>query len=231
LFVVFAFGGILPEDIFEYPSGGSINLHGSLLPEYRGASPVQAALLDGKTETGYSIQYLARDVDSGDVITSEVIPILDNDNSETLLKRITEKGSEAILKLLKNPVNGRYPAKPQDHEKASHCKKIKPEDRKLDFSGSALSLHNRIRAFAPEKTCYFLFRNKRINIYESMLLSEKPEGLKTGELFCPDKKTLAITCGDGNLLSLIKIQPENKNPMQTLDFINGFKPQTGEKAL
>jgi methionyl-tRNA formyltransferase len=235
--IVYAYGSIIPKEIFEFPRLKSINLHGSVLPEYRGASPVQTALLDGKNETGFSIQFVAEAVDSGDVIYSESFPVEDRDTSGSLLEKITDRGSVAILKLLEN--ENWEQAKPQDSAFATHCKKIQANDRILDFTQSAKEVHDRVRALNPNPIAYTNFREKRINIIRTTLVEEKnlsedvriqiqEASFKIGELFRPEKKSLFVICGDKKMISIEELQPEGKKVMKIQDFLNGFSINKGE---
>ncbi|MBP7283272.1 MAG: methionyl-tRNA formyltransferase [Leptospiraceae bacterium] len=233
IYIVFAYGYIIPAGIFNHPRLGTINLHGSLLPEYRGASPVQSAILDGKKETGATLQYITEELDAGDIISQVKVPISEEDTFGTLLEKITNKGITDVLRVLHIETTAKYPAIPQDHFKATHCKKIKPEDRKLDFSQSAEILFNKIRAFNPGYICYTSFRGKRLNIYSVKIYSETLDSVwnKSGTLHLLNKKTIGVECGDSKILILESLQPENKKVMSSLDFINGAKPQTGEVFL
>jgi len=233
IYIVFAYGYIIPSRIFNFPKLGTINLHGSLLPEYRGASPVQSAILDGKEETGATIQYITEELDAGDIISQVKVSISHDDTFGTLLEKITTLGIQDVLRLLKISDGKKFAAKPQDHKDATHCKKIKPEDRKLDFSLSADFLFNKIRAFNPGYICYTSFRGKRLNIYSTKLFTDESVTLskKPGTLHMITKKTVGVECGDSKILILESVQPENKKVMSSLDFINGAKPQTGEVFL
>jgi methionyl-tRNA formyltransferase len=225
--IVFAYGSIIPTEIFSKPPLGTVNLHGSLLPQFRGASPVQAALLAGLSETGFTIQYITKDLDAGDIVSMEKIPISIEDTFTTLLEKITVAGTTEIVRLLKTAPADKFPATPQDHSKATKCGKIKPEDRPLVFTRPALELHNKVRAFNPDPLCFFQFRGRRVLVHSTKVLSEMSFE-PTGSVVLLDKKTIAICCGDGKLLALLAIQPESKKLMTATDFINGFKPQTGE---
>lgn len=226
--VIFAYGAIIPKEIFNAPPGGSINLHGSLLPEFRGASPVQAAILAGYTKTGFSLQYITEELDAGDIISQGEVEITLDDNFATLLDKITKEGTKEIIRLLSNFDGKRFLAHPQEHSKATYCKKIKPEDRRLDFSKTQLELHNQIRAFSPTHVCYCEFRGKRLNIYKTKL-SEVESNLTSGSLIKLDKKTLGFVCGDRKVLILDELQPENKRVLSGTDFLNGIRLQEGEK--
>lgn len=228
--IVFAYGAIIPEPIFSAPRLGAINLHGSILPAYRGASPVQAALLHGESETGFSLQYITSGLDAGDVIASQTIAIDPEDNFQTLLDKISEQGIAEIIRLLKTNPTQPLPAQPQDNSRATYCSKIKAEDRILDLlQQDHRQIHNRVRALNPNQPPHITFRGKRINILKTLPLEEKKEDLPVNSFYRIDKKTLAIVCADHTLLSLQEVQPENKKPMQIIDFLNGFQPQTGDR--
>ena len=233
IYIVFAYGYIIPREIFSYPPLGTINLHGSLLPEYRGASPVQSAILDGKSVTGATIQYITEELDAGDIVSQVQVLISREDSFGSLLEKITQVGLGDVLRILRESNGKRFVASLQDHTKATHCKKIKPEDRKLDFSQPAEVLFNKIRAFNPGYICYTMFREKRLNLYSTKVyageLEITPKG--SGVLHLLDKKTIGVECGDSKILILESLQPENKKVMSSLDFINGSKPQTGEIFL
>ncbi len=225
--IVFAYGSIIPRAIFHHPPGGTINLHGSLLPEFRGASPIQSAILAGKEITGMSLQYIVEELDAGEIISQKEVPIKDQDDFESLLTQITEVGATELLRLLAEFSGKRFASVPQDSSKASFCKKIKPEERRLDFTQSARNLFNKIRAFHPGNTCYTEFREKRINCQKASVLSEKVE-LPIGSVYLIDKKKWGIVCGDGQILILELLQPENKKVMSALDFRNGMRLENGE---
>lgn len=232
--IIFACGFLIPRAIFDHPPLGTVNMHGSLLPEYRGASPVQSALLDGKKVSGASIQYIVEELDAGDIVSKVEVEILPEDNAGTLLTKITEAGTKIMLELLDTkPVpTAKFPSIPQDSSKATHCKKIKPEDRKLDLKLSAESVLNKIRAFNPGYTPFCIFREKRINIYSAKKFTgEIQKSGNPGTVHVLDKKSFGIECGDGGILILESVQPENKKVMSAADFMNGSKPSNGELFL
>lgn len=225
VYLVYAFGSIISEDVFLFPKYQSINLHGSILPKLRGASPVQSAIMQGFPVSGFSIQYLAKEVDSGDLITTQTIPILENDTTESYLTKITDQGFIALKQLLETDSKS-WPRVPQKHTEATHCKKIKSEDRILNFSNSASNLHNQIRALSPDPWAFCLFRGKRLLVRKSFIPSPEetvPPELAKGELFVLNKKKLFCVAGDRNLLGLEELQLEGKNPVSAFDFINGMR--------
>jgi methionyl-tRNA formyltransferase len=228
--IVFAYGALIPRVLFDAPTGGTINLHGSLLPEFRGASPVQAAILSGKKETGFSLQYITEELDAGDVISFGKVAIDDYDNFGTLLDKITYAGTEEILRLLSTYSGNKFQAFSQDHSLATRCKKIKPEDRKLDFSQNAQDLHNKIRAFNPGNICFCEFRGKRMNLYKTRIAPGQTQ-ISPGTLVLLDRKTIGVSTGDFKILILDEVQPENKKVMSGTDFLNGSRLEEGEKFL
>lgn len=228
--IIYAYGALIPKEIFDSPPGGSINLHGSLLPEFRGASPVQAAILANYTKTGFTLQYITEELDAGEIISTGEVEITLDDTFGTLIEKITQLATKEILRLLSTYNGKRFPSKPQDHSKATYCKKIKPEDRKLDFSKTQMEIHNKIRAFNPTHICYCEFRGKRLNIYKTRI-SQEESSLTFGSLVKLDKKTLGFVCGDRKILILDEVQAENKKVMSGTDFLNGIRFIEGEKLL
>ncbi|TGK35040.1 methionyl-tRNA formyltransferase [Leptospira gomenensis] len=229
LYVVFAYGSILPKEVYAHAPLTSINLHGSLLPDLRGASPVQTALWRGYTKTGITIQYIGERMDEGDVLLTKEIEISPEDDTGTLMDKITEAGIESILQLLRNYDGKPFSATPQNSAFATYCGKIKPEDRILDWNLNAEELHNRIRALYPDAVGTTTFRGKRLNILKTRTSALEAEAdPRPGSLKRLDKKGLLTQCGDGRFLEILELQPENKNRMSASDFLNGSRIQEGE---
>lgn len=225
--IVYAYGSLIPERIFRNPVRGSINLHGSLLPKYRGASPVQSAILDGLNQTGFSIQYLEKELDSGDILYTESLPIDLEDTTETILQKMTDRGATAILNLLRE---SKWTGIPQDHTQSTHCKKLNSDDRRLDFSRTARQVHDRVRALIPNMPAFFEFRGKRILLHRSTLeeSSEIFSDRQVGEVIVDGKKSLFVICGDKKMIGIKELQPEGKKIMSAADFLNGIQFQKGE---
>ena len=227
IYIVYAYGSIIPNRIFLHPPAKTINLHGSILPEFRGASPIQAAILNGKKETGITLQYITEQLDAGDIISICKILIKEDDTFGTLLEKLTDLGIEEILRVLDTYSGVEFPSLPQDHSKASFCKKIKPDERKLDFSEPDTDLHNKVRAFNPGNICFTIFREKRLNVYKTQLsniTSEDP----IASIQVLDKKTFGVVCGNKKVLVMDEIQFENKKIIKGSDFINGSRPNNGD---
>lgn len=236
IYIIYAYGKLIPSEIFSFPRLGSINLHGSLLPDLRGASPVQTALLNNYTKTGISLQYIVKELDAGDIIDSMEIPIELIDTTETLLQKMTTTGFYLLNNLLKKNTAKKFPATPQDNAKATHCKKLTAVDRKIDFTKNAIEIHNQIRAFNPSPYAYCSYRQKRLNIITTTYTETNPSLDIPGTLRViavnpqselVDKKQLQVNCGDRPLIIEI-LQPENKNPIKAIEFINGYRIKDGD---
>lgn len=227
IIIVFAYGHIIPKKIFDIPPGKTINLHGSILPEYRGASPVQAAILNDKKVTGITLQYITDGLDAGNIISIEQTLINENDTFGSLLERLTEIGITKIIKLLRTFEGKPFPSVPQDEKNATYCKKIHSEDRRLKFDVSDKEIHNKVRAFNPGNICFTYFREKRLNIYKTRK-SDLESTMEPGSFLILDKKTIGFVCGNGKVLILEEVQPENKKVMTGTDFLNGYRVTSGE---
>ncbi len=189
LFLVVAYGKIIPEEILNIPRLSSINIHYSLLPKYRGASPVESAILNGDTVTGVTIQQMAYKMDSGPIIAQEKVEILPTEKAPELRKRLIKLGGELMIKILKTPsADGHSPltgGEKQDESQATFCKKIKKEDGLLDLNGNAVKNYNKFRAYAFWPRTFFFKDGKRIIITDATLEDNKfvikkvlPEGKK-----------------------------------------------------
>jgi len=196
-FLVVAYGKIMPEEIINMPKLGSINIHYSLLPKYRGASPVESAILNGDTETGITIQKMQFEMDSGPIIAQKQIAILDDEKAPDLRKRLIKIGGELLVKLLNTPsaqkdslgtspyIGGGWVGVSQDESKVTFCKKIKKEDGLIDLNADATKNYNKFRAYANWPRTFFFKNSKRIIITEAELADGKfvikkvlPEGKK-----------------------------------------------------
>ena len=173
LFIVVAYGKILPEKLISLPKLGSINIHYSLLPKYRGASPVESAILNGDTETSITIQKMELKMDSGPIIVKETIKILPDEKASDLRKRLIKIGGELLVKTLPNIIENKIQLIPQNEEDATYCKKIKKEDGLIDLNDDAKINYNKFRAYASWPRTFFFQNNKRIIITDATIEDEK----------------------------------------------------------
>ncbi len=217
LFVVVAFR-ILPKEIFEIPKYGSFNLHGSYLPKYRGAAPIQWALINGETETGLTTFKLAEKVDTGNIYLQEKVKINPDDNFESLHDRMSELGAKLVIDTINLIESGNYKLKQQDDSLSSPAPKINKETCLIDWNKSAEEIHNLVRGLSPYPGAYFNFSNKVIKIFKSKVMTGK--NLKPFQ-FYQSKEELLIGCGK-DALSILEIQQEGKKRMEIEEFLRGF---------
>jgi len=171
--VVVAYGKIMPEEILNMPKFGSINIHYSLLPKYRGASPVESAILNGDEETGVTIQKMEFKMDSGTIITQEKVEILPDEKAGELRTRLIKMGGELLVKTLPDFVDGKIISIPQDETLATHCKKIKKEDGLIDLNDDGIKNYNKFRAYATWPRTFFFKNEKRVIITKAKLEDNK----------------------------------------------------------
>ena len=218
LFVVVAFR-ILPKEVFEIPKYSSFNLHGSYLPKYRGAAPIQWALINGETETGLTTFKLADKVDTGNIYLQQKLTILPEDNFETLHDRMSELGAKLVLDTVNLIESGNYELKQQDDSLASPAPKITKEICLIDWNKPASEIHNLVRGLSPHPAAFFIFNEKIIKIYKTEIVSGRK--LKPFE-FYQTKTELIIGCGK-DAIRILEIQQEGKKRMSIEEFLRGFR--------
>jgi methionyl-tRNA formyltransferase len=217
LFVIVAFR-ILPKEIFEIPKFGSFNLHGSFLPKYRGAAPIQWALINGETETGLTTFKLAEKVDTGNIYLQEKVEIYPEDNFETLHDRMSELGAKLVLETVNLIENGNYQLKQQDDSLASPAPKITKEICLIDWNKSATEIHNLVRGLSPHPAAFFIHNEKVIKVYKTEIIENND--LKPFQIE-QTKKDLIVGCGL-NALKILELQQEGRKRMSAEEFLRGF---------
>ena len=225
LIVVVAYGKLLPKYVLDYPEYGCINGHASILPEYRGAAPIQRAIIDGKTETGVSIQRMDVGLDTGDVIWVEKVKIEENDNFEAVHDKLACASSVALLKTVKLLEEGEATYTPQGDE-YTYAEKILKEDCYIDFRSSAKETHNRIRGLSPIPLSFTKTAEGKVLKIVKAHVSDKRGSGDTGEVIALDT-SIHVKCGDG-VIALDIVVPEGKGKMNARDFINGRKIAVGD---
>jgi len=218
LYVVVAFR-ILPVEVFSIPPKGSFNLHGSMLPKYRGAAPIQWALINGENETGLTTFKLAEKVDTGNIYLQEKVEIKPDDNFESLHDRLSEVGSQIVLQTVEMIDSGNYELISQDDSLASPAPKITKEICKIDWNKPANEIHNLIRGLSPIPGAYFEFKNKIIKVYKSEVIER--DNLKPFQIH-QTKTELIIGCGE-NSLRILELQQQGKKRMGIEEFLRGFR--------
>jgi methionyl-tRNA formyltransferase len=231
IIAVVSYGEYIPRKIFEAPKYGSINVHPSLLPRWRGASPVRYTLLAGDTVAGVTIQYLHKKMDAGDILLQEEIPVEPDDNHGSLCKKLYPLGAELLVRALDGLEDGTLTARPQDESKVTKAPKIEKNDLWLDWTKAADEVRNRIRAFAPTPGARTLFRNKDYKILAaSKDLVEIDAQYEPGQVASITDEGPAVMCADKALV-LTSLQPSGKKPISGRDFINGYRVETGETFM
>lgn len=227
MIVVAAYGKILPPYVLDYPKYGCINAHASILPKYRGASPIQRAIMDGESESGVTAMYMDVGLDTGDIILCEKIKIDENDNFETVHDKLAAAGSKAILEVVRLAKLGAVPRAAQDDSLSCYAPKIEKEDRLIDFSASAAEVHNRIRALSPFPRAFtYLPDGKLLQITASQRTDRRADGA-AGAVVAEDKNGFYVNCSDGVIL-VTEVIPEGKGKMRAADFVRGRKISVGD---
>jgi len=229
MIVVAAYGKILPPYIIDYPKFGCINAHASILPKYRGASPIQRAIMAGERESGVTAMYMDAGLDTGDIILCEKISIECNDNFETVHDKLASAGVRAILKTVELAKGGYVPRTKQDDSGATYAAKITKEDRLIDFSKSAGHVHDKIRGLSPFPRAFTTLPDGKIlQITGSSLLAESfSADAVPGTVVAECKEGFAVKCSDGAIL-VTEVIPEGKGKMGGADFIRGRKIAVGD---
>jgi methionyl-tRNA formyltransferase len=223
LFVIVAFR-ILPKEFFTVMPKGSFNLHASLLPKYRGAAPIQWALIKGEAETGVTTFVVEERVDTGNIYLQKKIAINDEDNFETLHDKLKEIGAQTVLETVDLIESGNYDLKGQDNSLATPAPKIIPETGKIDWTKSADEIHNLVRGLSPNPCAYFFHDNKKIKVYKTSVV--KMGNPKAGKI-SQTKKNLFVECGS-NELEIIELQLEGRKRMSAEEFLRGYKFEKSE---
>ena len=217
LIVTCAYGQILPQGLLDIPTLGSINVHGSLLPKYRGASPIQQALINGDKKSGVTIIEMIDKMDAGDMLDKEEFDLTKDDNYTSTCLKIAESGLKALLKVIPEIALHQETRIPQDEEKATFCKKITKEEEHLNLSLSSEEVNNYIRALSSTPGGYVLLDGLVFKIYKA----EVVEGTgNVGEIIMANKNGLVVACGQG-ALRLLEVQKQGKKKMDYKSFING----------
>ena len=229
--VVAAFGQLLPQTVLDIPPCGTINLHPSLLPKYRGAAPIQWALINGETETGMTLMLLDAGEDTGDIISRARIPIRDDDTAFTLTAQLAQLGAKQLVQLLSEmPKDAPPPSTPQNNAEATHAPRLTKDIGDINWHQPAITIHNLVRGTAIWPGAFTLFRdNLRLKIIGCQPLPQTLDA-PPGTLEIVGKRKLLVATADG-ALQLLKIQPATKKVMEAADFINGYQVQTGEQLL
>ena len=227
LIAVTAFGRILHAPILNLPPMGCVNVHGSLLPKYRGAAPVQWAVINGETETGITTMLMDEGMDTGPMLLQERIPILPEDTAGTLAPRLAELGGRLLVETIAQLNAGTLTARQQDHAQATMAPLLKKEDGLLDWGMSAQALANRVRGLSPWPGAYTFYGQERWNIWKAAPLQGPTQDLP-GTIIGSTKQSLLVATGNGRL-ELLELQTANSRRMPVGQFLTGHRIDPGSK--
>jgi len=225
--VVVAYGQIIPSSIIYLPRYNSLNVHFSLLPKYRGASPVQKALLDGEAKTGITIFELNEKMDEGDILVQEEVNIFPDEDAAELEARLAQKGADLLIKAIAQIDKLKH--RKQDHSQATYAPKIMKEDGKIDWTKNSLYIERQVRAFTPWPSAYAFLKDIRIKIHRGIKIEkEAPPGSSAGEISGIKKEGIEVCCGDGSIYLIESLQPENRKRMDAYAFSLGAEIKPGD---
>ena len=227
LIAVTAFGRILHTPILTLPPMGCVNVHGSLLPKYRGAAPVQWAVINGETETGITTMLMDEGMDTGAMLLQESIPILPDDTAESLAPRLASLGGRLLVDTISRLKAGTITPVGQDHEHATLAPLLKKEDGAIDWTADARSIANRIRGLSPWPGAYTFYGQERWNIWKAVAAQAPAQG-QPGTVLAVTKQSLTISTG-GGALEVLELQAANSKRMSIAQFLAGHRVNPGEQ--
>lgn len=220
--VVVAYGLILPKEVLEMPRFGCLNVHGSILPRWRGAAPIQRSIWAGDSETGVTIMQMDVGLDTGDMLYKVYTPIEPTETSASLYAKLAELAPPALIDVLDNLGTDRFPPEKQQENLANYAEKLTKEEALLNWNLPAAQLERNIRAFNPAPVAYLNLnvngKEERIKVYQAVVLAH--QNATAGTVLAVDKKGIQIATGDG-VLQITQLQPQGKKPMSVQDFLNG----------
>lgn len=235
LIVVVAYGLILPAALLELPPLGCINLHASLLPAYRGAAPIERAIMDGAKETGVTVMAVSPDLDAGDIILQEGLPIGPEDTGGMLRERLARIGARLLRQTVDEIALGRACRQPQDPAGVTYAPPLRREEERLDWSENALALYNKIRALNPSPGAYTTCRGQRLKVWRAAPPGEQSPSGRAGDSPVPGSicrmggGRLIVACGRGGSLELLELQPAGKKRISAADYCCGYSHTAGER--
>jgi methionyl-tRNA formyltransferase len=225
--IVVGYGRIIPEWMINLPRLGNLNLHGSLLPKYRGAAPIQWAIASGESVTGVTTMRIDAGLDTGDILLQREILIQSEDTAETMSPKLATVGASLMVETLRGLESGQIHPVPQDHAQATLAPILTKEDGRIDFERTAAEIFNRLRGFQPWPGAYTVYKGRRLQVHQARPV-EHTGTLTPGEIAIRGTSLLA-GCGQKTVLEIIELQLEGKRSVPARDFINGYRPQAGGK--
>lgn len=226
--VTVAYGKIIPREVLDLPPLGSINVHPSLLPKYRGASPVAAAILSGETETGVTIMYQSMELDAGDIILQRRAPIAPDDTTRTLEARLARLGADALLEALRLIASGSAPRIPQDHGAATYAGKLEKAHGRIDWTKPPAAVVNLVRAMDPWPSAYTTHRSRLLKVWRATS-ADGSRGGEAGTILEVGAGSGIVVASGGGAVRLLEVQPEDRRRMSADDYARGARATVGER--
>ncbi len=223
LIVVAAYGKILPEEILNAPQYGSINVHSSILPKYRGAAPINWAILNGEAVTGVTIMYMAKELDAGDIILCRETAIDPDEDALTLTTRLAELGADALSEAVNKLADGTATRTAQDHSAYTYAPMLDRNLSPLDFTKPARQLHDQVRGLIPWPCAVMTLGEKPVKVYRTAIGGDTTAA--AGKIVEAGKKGLSVACGDGKVLTILELQAEGGKRMAAADYLRGHPVQ------
>ncbi|MBE0370040.1 methionyl-tRNA formyltransferase [Pseudoalteromonas aurantia] len=215
--IVVAYGLLLPKAVLDTPKLGCLNVHGSILPRWRGAAPIQRALWAGDSETGVTIMQMDEGLDTGDMLYIATCPITAQDTSASLYDKLAELGPSALLETLNLLISDTATPIKQNDDLANYAKKLSKDEANIDWTMPAVQIERNIRAFNPWPVCFTVMQEQAVKIWQATVLDEQGDA---GTILRSDKHGVVIACGE-QALAITQLQPQGKKPMSAQDFLNG----------
>ncbi|WP_413365415.1 methionyl-tRNA formyltransferase [Lysinibacillus sp. 3P01SB] len=230
LVITAAFGQILPKELLEAPRLGCINVHASLLPQYRGGAPIHQAIIDGQDTTGVTIMYMAEKLDAGDIISQQGIVIEDTDHTGSMFEKLSEVGRELLKNTLPSIIDGTNPRIPQDESKVTFASNISREQERIDWSKEARTIYNQVRGLHPWPVAYTTFEGANFKIWWAQV-GTTANDRQPGEVVAIHQDNFEIATGEGGSLAVYDLQPAGKKRMTAQEYLRGTgsKLQIGDR--
>ncbi|MDN4523473.1 methionyl-tRNA formyltransferase [Fictibacillus fluitans] len=228
LIVTAAYGQILPSEILEAPKFGCINVHASLLPEYRGGAPIHQSIIDGKAETGVTIMYMVDKLDAGDILTKVKVPIEEEDHVESMFQKLSVAGAELLSKTMPDLLGGKLTPIKQDESKVTYAYNISREQEEIDWSKSGEAIYNQIRGMHPWPVAFTRLNGQPMKVWWGKKVKTGAEA-EPGTILETNKEGLVVKTGNATGILITDLQPAGKKRMEAARFLQGAKLQAGTR--
>ncbi|HEV8203277.1 MAG TPA: methionyl-tRNA formyltransferase [Pyrinomonadaceae bacterium] len=225
--VVVAYGRILPKAFLEAPKQGCVNVHFSLLPKYRGAAPVNWAIVNGESDTGVTTMMVEPELDSGPILLQRITPIDAKESAPEVMQRLAEMGADLLSETLRD--FGKVKAREQDHAQASFAPILKKEDGLIKWSACAALIDRAIRGFQPWPNAYTAYQSRGLTVFRAEIGSATNEVVAPGQVLAARGDDLIVACGEQSTLRILELQPEARRRMGVRDFLNGVQVKVGDR--